>query len=147
MKIKNIKSYDDKIVRYLKFATKIEKKNFNKIISNKKYDVIVFVVDTDYDKTSETHSKYLNKICERFKSLGIKSVLFSFYDLNENGLFIHENVNYVAGDVLFFPAQTKKLTTFNEKLTVQFINLVTKIDQMDREKFRNKNKITRNSSH
>jgi hypothetical protein len=116
--MKNVKSYDDKIVRNLKLSTKIEKKNFDKIISNKKYDVVVFVVDTDYDRPSEILSKYINKICERFKSLGIKSVLFSHYDLNENGLFIHENINYVPGDILLFPAQNKKLNTYHEKITV-----------------------------
>jgi hypothetical protein len=116
--MKNAKSYDDKIVRNLKLATKIEKKNFDKIISNKKYDVVVFVVDSDYDRTSETISKYINKICERFKSLGIKSVLFSYYDLNENGLFIHDNINYISGDILLFPAHSKKLNTFHEKVTV-----------------------------
>ena len=118
MKLKNARSYDDKIVRNLKLTTKIEKKNFNKIIANKKYDVVVFVVDTDYDKASEIMSKYINKICDRFKSLGIKSVLFSFYDLNENGLFIHENVNYIAGDIMFFPAHSKELHTYKEKVTV-----------------------------
>jgi hypothetical protein len=117
--MKNAKSYDDKIVRNLKFATKIEKKNFDKIISNKKYDVVVFVVDSDYDRTSELISKYINKICERFKSLGIKSVLFTYYDLNENGLFIQDNINYIAGDILLFPAQSKKLLSFHEKVTVK----------------------------
>ena len=120
MKEKKIKSYDDKIVKSLKLATKIERKNFDKIVNNKKYDVVVFVVDTDYDKTSQNLSKYISKICERFKSLGIKSVLFTTYDINENGLFIHQNVNYIPGDILFFPATSKKLEKFKENVTVRF---------------------------
>ena len=119
--MKNAKSYDDKIVRNIKLATKIEKKNFDKIVNNKKYDVILFVVDSDYDRTSEIVSKYINKICERFKSLGIKSVLFTTYDTNENGLFIHQGVNYTPGEILVFPATSKKLDTYKEKTTVNLI--------------------------
>jgi hypothetical protein len=85
-------SYDHKIVRNLKLATKIEKKNFEKILYNKKYDVIMFVIDTDYDKESEKISLYINKLCERFKNLGVKSVLFTFYDINENGPLYHNTV-------------------------------------------------------
>jgi hypothetical protein len=92
LKEKIAKSYDDKIVKNLKLTTKIEKKNFEKVINNRKYDVVVFTVDTDYDTKSEALSKYINKICERFKALGIKSVLFSVYDVNENGLFNYEGV-------------------------------------------------------
>lgn len=89
MREKIVTSYDDKIVKNLKLATKIERKNFEKITSSKKYDVVMFVIDTDYDKESENISKYINKISERFKSLGIKSVLFSYYDVNENGPLYH----------------------------------------------------------
>lgn len=78
-------SFDEKIVKNLKSATKIEKKNIEKIVKNKKYDVVMFVIDTDYDKDSENIAKYVNKICEKFKNLGIKSVLFSYYDINANG--------------------------------------------------------------
>jgi hypothetical protein len=121
LKEKIARSYDDKIVRNLKLATKIEKKNLDKIINNKKYDVITFVVDSDYDRTSLNMSKYVNKICERFKSLGIKSVLFTVYDTNENGLFVLQGKNYTPGDILMFPAANKNLITFEEKLTVKLI--------------------------
>jgi hypothetical protein len=85
----------------------------------------VFVVDTDYDKKSETLSKYVLKICERFKSLGIKSVLFTIYDLNESGVFIHEGVTHQPGDILLFPANSKSKIFFREKLTVlSFIKYV-----------------------
>lgn len=77
------------------------------------------MVDTDYDKTSENLSKYINKISERFKSLGIKSVLLSYYDINENGLFIHQGVNYVSGDILIFPANSKQMEKFKENVTVR----------------------------
>ena len=53
----------------------------------------MFVVDTDYDKESEKIAHYVNRICERFKTLGIKSVLFSYYDVNENGPLYHNTVN------------------------------------------------------
>jgi hypothetical protein len=52
----------------------------------------MFVVDTDYDDVSFELSKYISKVCERFKSLGIKSTLFTYYDINENGLFNFEGV-------------------------------------------------------
>lgn len=120
LKEKNVKSYDDKIVRNLKLVTKIEKKNFEKIANNKKYDVVVFVIDSDYDKVSENLSKYINKVSERFKSLGIKSVLLTYYDINENGLFVDRGVNYNAGDILIFPANSKNLIKFNEKLSVSY---------------------------
>jgi hypothetical protein len=87
-------SFDHKIVKNLKLATKIEKKNYEKILYNKKYDVIMFVIDTDYDKESEKISLYINKVCERFKNLGIKSVLFTYYDVNENGPLYHKTVRF-----------------------------------------------------
>ena len=93
MREKIVTSFDEKIVKNLKLATKIERKNFEKIIANKKYDVVMFVIDTDYDKESENISKYINKVCERFKNLGIKSVLLAYYDVNENGPLFHGTVN------------------------------------------------------
>jgi len=98
---KIVTSYDEKIVRNLKLATKIEKSKFDKIIPNKKYDVIMFVIDTDYDKDSEHVAKYLNKMSERFKSLGIKSVLFTYYDVNESGPLYHATVNSYKKDIFF----------------------------------------------
>lgn len=92
MKERNLKSYDHKIVRNLKAATKIEKRSIDKIINNKKYDITMFIVDTDYDEVSLQLSKYINKVTERFKTLGIKSVLLSYYDINENGQFNYEGV-------------------------------------------------------
>lgn len=114
-----MRSYDDKIVRNLKHTTKLEKKNFEAIINNNKYDVVVFTVDTDYDHITEKISKYINKVCEKFKSFGIKTVLFTNYDINENGFLKYEGVNYKPGDILFFPATNKKVIKFNEKLTVR----------------------------
>jgi hypothetical protein len=109
---------DDKIVKNLKLATKIEKKNIDKIINNSKYDVVMFTVDTDYDTSSEHLAKYINKICQRFKSLGVKSVLFTYYDLNEQGLLNYEGSDYKKGDINLFPANTKTALRFKEKLTV-----------------------------
>lgn len=87
-----MKSYDDKIVRLLKFSTKLEKSKFKPIINNKKYDVIVFIVDTDYDYFSEKVAKYYNRVIERFKALGINSLLFTSYDINEHGPLTGEGV-------------------------------------------------------
>lgn len=92
---KIVKSFDDKIMKNLKSATKIEKKNFEKIIRNKKFDVVMFIIDTDYDKESENISKYIQKVTERFKSLGIKSVLFAYYDVNENGPLFYNAVKII----------------------------------------------------
>ena len=131
-----MKSYDDKIVRNLKLATKIEAKNFIKVANNRKYDVVVFTVDTDYDKTSEILSKYIKKICERFRTLGIKTVLFSIFDVNENGLFNHEGSHYKPGDILMFPSNSKKLLKYNENITVKYYDLLTlviEINEMDRK--------------
>lgn len=86
------KSYDEKIVKNLKLTTKLTKKTFSNIVTNNKFDVVLFVVDTDYDDTSEHLSLFINKICQRFRSLGIKSVLFTIYDINEQGLFQYEEV-------------------------------------------------------
>ena len=54
----------------------------------------MFVVDTDYDKDSEKIAVYINRLCERFKTLGVKSVLFTYYDINENGPLYHNTVKY-----------------------------------------------------
>ncbi len=78
----------------------------------------MFTVDTDYDTTSENLSKYINKICQRFKSLGIKSVLFTYYDINEQGLLNYEGADYHKGDITIFPANSKTPLRFKEKLTV-----------------------------
>jgi hypothetical protein len=93
LKEKQLKSYDDKIVRLLKLTTKIDKTSFKPIVNNRKYDVLVLIVDTDYDYYSEKVARYLNRVTERFKTLGIKSVLFSSYDINENGQLQNERVN------------------------------------------------------
>jgi len=54
-------------------------------LANKKFDFIVFVVDTDYDDKTEVNSKYIAKIAERLKALGIKTVNVATYDINEQG--------------------------------------------------------------
>lgn len=87
-----MKSYDHKIVKNLKLTTKIERSKVESVLKNKKYDIVLFVLDTDYDETSLKLSKYIHKISERFKTLGIKSVLFTYYDLNENGSYTYEGV-------------------------------------------------------
>lgn len=62
----------------------------------------MFVIDTDYDKESEKIAKYINRLCERFKTLGIKSVLFAYYDINENGPLYHKTVRYFSFIFKFF---------------------------------------------
>jgi hypothetical protein len=108
-------------VKNLKLATKIEKKNVEKIINNKKYDVVVFVVNTDYDDVSLNLSKYINKVSERFKSLGVKSVLISYYDINENGLHVHQDHSFTKGDILLYTSGNKTLLKYKENLTVLLI--------------------------
>lgn len=88
-----MKSYDDKIMRLLKLATKVEQKNLDKIVKNRKFDVVLFLVDTDYDKNTERLAKYINKLSERLKTLGTKSVLICYFDINENGYFKYEGVS------------------------------------------------------
>jgi hypothetical protein len=105
----------------LKLATKIEKADYEKVVNNKKYDVIVFVLDTDYDHLSLNLSKYINKISERFKSLGLKSLLITYYDINENGPLSYQGNIYDRGDVLIYPASSKNGLKYREHLSVCFI--------------------------
>ena len=79
-------------MRNLKLSTKVNKKDLREVINNKKYDVVLFIVDSDYDTYSENISKYYHRTIERFKSLGIRNVLFASYDINENGILVGENV-------------------------------------------------------
>ena len=81
-------------MRNLRLTTKVSKKELNEVINNKKYDVVLFIVDTDYDTYSENISKYYHRTIERFKSLGMRNVLFASYDINENGVLIGERVFY-----------------------------------------------------
>jgi hypothetical protein len=118
LKEKNLKSYDDKIVKNLKLATKLDKSSMDKIINNNKYDVVMYVVDTDYDQVSENLSKYINKLGQRFKTLGIKSVLFTYYDTNENGILNYEGVTYKKGDIVMYPSSSKTPVYYKERLTV-----------------------------
>ena len=88
----------------------------------------MFVIDTDYDKDSENIAKYVNKICEKFKNLGIKSVLFSYYDINANGPLTLNGVKknfiyffqmkYNKKDVVIFPNKSKKGVFYKDSLTV-----------------------------
>jgi len=120
LKEKQIKTYDDKIVRNLKLSTKIQKIDYEKVVHNKKYDVVVFVIDTDYDQISYNFSKYISKITERFKALGIKSVLITYYDINENGPLIYQGNTYERGQVLIYPASSKNGLKYAEHLSVRF---------------------------
>ncbi len=99
-------------------VTKIDNSNFEKIVNNKKYDVVVFVIDTDFDDVSLNISKYIDTISEKFKSFGIKFVLFTYFDLNENGLLNLQDNNYNKGDILIFPSSSKNVQKFTEKLSV-----------------------------
>ncbi len=106
-------------MRNLKLATKIQKMDYEKVVNNKKYDVVVFVIDTDYDHISLNLSKYLGKITERFKALGIKSVLITYYDINENGPLIYQGNTYERGQVLIYPASSKNGLKYAEHLSVK----------------------------
>lgn len=112
-------------MRLLKLSTKIDKNSFKPIVNNKKYDVLVLIVDTDYDYYSEKVARYFNRVTERFKTLGIKTVLFSSYDINENGPLQNERVkiqiNQITpekGQIFLFPAHSKKPLEFKDNLTV-----------------------------
>jgi hypothetical protein len=54
---------------------------------------MLIIVDTDYDYYSEKVAKFYNRATERFKTLGIKSVLFASYDINDNGPLQNERVS------------------------------------------------------
>lgn len=116
---KNIKSYDDKIVANLKLTTKLKLNNYSQTLSNKKYDFIVFVVDTDYDERSEINSKYINKIGERMKALGIKTTILTTYDINENGIHSKfEGVPLINGKVFLVRGDNNKPISYEDKISV-----------------------------
>ena len=137
-----MKSYDDKIVKLLKFTTKLDKSNYKAIINNKKYDVVLLFVDTDYDFYSEKIAKYYNRVTERFKTLGIKSVLFASYDLNENGPLTGERVNLKnnfqiisdKGKIYIFGAHNKRTVEYKDNFTV--LKLMKWIENESEIKFR-----------
>ncbi len=53
---------------------------------NRKFDVILFVLDSDYEHRSEHVAKYYERVHERIKTLGLtNSLLMTSYDINENG--------------------------------------------------------------
>ncbi len=116
-KEKNIKSFDDKIIANIKSTTKLFANNYTAALANKKYDFLVFVVDTDYDDKTEILSKYISKVCERLKVLGIKTTLVSTFDINENGInFKYEGIPLTNGKI-FFVAKDKKPKLFTEKIS------------------------------
>lgn len=90
-----MKSFDDKIVKLLKLSTKLDKIKFKPVTNNKKHDVVLLIVDTDYDYYSEKQAKFYNRAIERFKTLGINTVLFCSYDINENGPLTGERVLFI----------------------------------------------------
>ena len=96
-----MKSFDDKIVKFVKQTTKLTKSNLDSILMNRKYDVVLLVLDTDYEHKSEHIAKYYEKVVERIKSLGFKSVLMTSYDINENGNLNFNNVNYNYYNITF----------------------------------------------
>ncbi len=108
-------------MRNLKTATKIDKNNYDKIVNNKKYDVVVFFIDTDYDNISLKISKFIYKISDKFKWFGNKSVLITYYDVNESGTLLYQENNYDKGDILIYPSYSKNGLKFSEKITVILI--------------------------
>lgn len=115
---KKVKTFDDKIVANLKYTTKLEAATYNQALQSNKFDFLVFVVDTDYDDKSEVISKYILKLCERFKALGIKTVQIATFDVNEQGInnkFQDQLLS--SGSVFFVGAKRNKLIPFKEHLT------------------------------
>jgi len=96
LKQKQLKSFDDKIVKYVSKTTKLTKTNFDGIVMNKKFDVVLLVLDTDYEHKSEFAAKYYEKVVERIKTLGFKLILMTSYDINENGLLNFNNVSIIC---------------------------------------------------
>lgn len=129
---KNIKSFDDKIVANLKSTTKIQISNYVQTLANKKYDFIVFVIDSDYDEKSEITSKYINKLCERLKALGIKSTLVATFDINENGIQNKfEGIPLINGKIFFVPSKSKKPVLYNEKVsTLRLLKFIEKLAEI-----------------
>lgn len=129
---KNVRSYDDKIVAKLKLSTKLKADNFVATLQNKKYDFLVFVVDTDYDDNSEVLAKFINKTCERLKALGIKSTLISTFDINENGIHSkYEGFNLTNGKIFFVGANNKQPIAYNDRLsTYRLLKFIEKNAQI-----------------
>lgn len=116
---KKVKSFDDKIVANLKYTTKLEAATYNMVLNNNKFDFIVFVVDTDYDDRSEILSKYILKLSERMKALGIKTVQVATYDINEQGVNQKfQSVNLNTGAIFFVGAKKNVAIPFNESISI-----------------------------
>jgi tryptophan synthase alpha subunit len=79
----------------------------------------MFVIDTDYDKDSEKIAVHINRLCERFKALGVKSLLFAYYDINENGPLYQNGNRYTVKDIVFVPNKTRKEIKFTQNMTVR----------------------------
>lgn len=115
---KNIRSFDDKIVKNLRLATKLNMENMEKILASKKYDILLFVVDTDYDQKTESLARFINKLGERLKALGIKSLLISVFDVNENGSNArYKNVTFQVGKIIMVTSNSKKVVPFDDKVS------------------------------
>jgi hypothetical protein len=95
-----LKSFDDKIVKFIKHTTKLTKQDMDSIIMNRKYDVVLLVLDTDYEHKSEHVAKYYERVVERINSLGFKSALMTSYDINENGLLNFNNVSIIYNNFI-----------------------------------------------
>jgi len=116
---KKIKSFDDKIVANLKYTTKLEAQTFNAVLTSKKFDFIVFVVDTDYEDKSEVLSKFILKLSERLKALGIKTTHIATFDVNEQGVnHKFQDVNLNTGNIFFVGAKKNKVIPYKEKISI-----------------------------
>jgi len=60
-------------------------------------------------------AKYVNKLCERFASLGIKTVIFTYYDINENKA--HASLKYSKGNIFLYNSSNDK-ETYTGQLSV-----------------------------
>lgn len=127
---KNISSSDSNITVNLKSTTKLKPNNVNLILKNKNknFDIVVFVIDTDYDEKSLVYSKYIKKLCDRLKYLGIHSTLVATFDVNEHGNnYKFENYLLSVGKIFLVKAKSKNIVMYNSKIsTYRLMNFIEK---------------------
>ena len=112
------KASSDKILKYVNKSTKATKKNIENIVKNAKFDVLLLVIDSDYDSVSEKFASYLEKVIERITGLGIKTVLPVNYDLNVEGLKDLNGKPLEKAQLILFPAGSSKGVEYKGKMSV-----------------------------
>lgn len=109
--IKESKERNIKTLSNIKSAVHLTKSNYESIVNNPNYDVIAFIIDSDYDEQSLILSQYVNRLIEKFISFGIKSVIISVYDYSDNEQLLPKNV--LVNHIYLYSSKTSHVYSYN----------------------------------